>query len=372
MVNTELARLAEEGTNATKAIEQWRAVYRQDPANEGARDALKRLYKQTGGWNALTDLLRGELERVPAENGAARLPILREVAAVYRDHIKSDSALVTVLSQIVAIDREDIASVQRARADLRDARALARSADDAGAPGRSGDGRGAKAELYRSVARRWLDQFSNVQNAIEAYEQVFAILHDDVESKDKLKELYGKRRAYKPLYELLEKESSRMAEGPARREIWLEMARLASERLDRGADATRLYKKVLEDDPSATGALDALEKQAERDKDWKTVSEVLERRATIAADDTGKLAVLPEAGRDLCRADAGPQGRHERVASRARSRPRGTRRRCGSCATVTWPSATTTGSLLSTPSRATGRASSRCSRALQTRRPTRM
>ena len=31
---------------------------------------------------------------------------------------------------------------------------------------------GVKAELYRAIARRWLEQFSNVQNAVEAYEKL--------------------------------------------------------------------------------------------------------------------------------------------------------------------------------------------------------
>jgi tetratricopeptide (TPR) repeat protein len=295
-VTTELARLAEEGTNATKAIEQWRVVYRQDPNNEGARDALKRLYRQTGGWNALTDLLRGELDRVPAEQGAARLAILREVAAIYREHVKSDSALVTVLAQIVALDANDVAAVREL---ARVYESLGRWRDLLAVQTRLAElepEAGARAEIYRAVARRWLEQFSNVQNAIDAYEQVFSLLSDDTESRDKLKELYTKRRAYKPLYELLEREASRMAEGPARREIWLEMAKLASERLDRGADASKLYKKVLAEDPLAAGALDALEKQAERDKDWATVAEVLERRAATAEDEAGRLAVLQKLG----------------------------------------------------------------------------
>ena len=38
------------------------------------------------------------------------------------------------------------------------------------------------------------------------------------------------------------------------------MAKLAADRLDRGADATRLYKKILEGDPSDLLSLDALEK----------------------------------------------------------------------------------------------------------------
>src|ERR1700758_5401945 len=40
----EIAKLAEEGANAQKAIEQWRNLLRQDPRNKDARDALKRLY----------------------------------------------------------------------------------------------------------------------------------------------------------------------------------------------------------------------------------------------------------------------------------------------------------------------------------------
>ncbi len=296
VIAAELATHAEEGANAAKAIEQWRALYRQDPGNLGARDALKRLYRQTAGWNALTDLLRSDLERAPQDQPDMRLPILREIAEVYREHIKSDSALVTVLSQIVAMDRNDVLAVREL---ARAYEALGRWRDLLATQTRLAEleeYRGARAELYRVVARRWLEQFSNVQNAVDAYEKLFDIVPSDTEAVEKLKELYNKRRAYKPLFELLEKEASRMDAGPLRRDAWMEMAKLAAERLDRGAEATRLYKQVLEEDASAGAALDALEKQAERDKDWKTVAEVLERRVAIAADDAAKLSVLQKLG----------------------------------------------------------------------------
>src|SRR5690606_35301304 len=96
----ELEQLAEEGANAQKAIEQWRTLLRSDPNNADAREALKRLYRSSGSYNHLADLLRAELERVAPEDGATRLPVLREIAQIYRENIKSDSALVTVLSQI--------------------------------------------------------------------------------------------------------------------------------------------------------------------------------------------------------------------------------------------------------------------------------
>jgi tetratricopeptide (TPR) repeat protein len=293
---TEIAKLAEEGANAQKAIEQWRALLRQDPKNKDARDALRRLYRQTASWNALTDLLRQELERLAPDDRAGRLSVLRDIAAIYRDHVKSDSALVTVLTQVVQLDAEDLGSVREL---VRVYETLQRWRDLLTMQGRQAELEPeptVKAELWRAIARRWLDQFSNVQNAVDAYEKLHAVDPGDREAVDKLKELYVKRRSYKALYDLLSGQADQATAGPARRELWTEMARLAAERLDMGAQAVALYKRVLEEDPSAAGALDALEKQAERDKDFGTVAEVLERRAAAAPDDASRLNVLQKLG----------------------------------------------------------------------------
>ncbi len=292
----EIAKLAEEGTNAQKAIDQWRAILRQDAANKDARDALKRLYRQTGNYNALADLLRAELEKIAADDAAARLPILRDIAAVYRDHLKSDSALVTVLAQISSLDPDDSDALREL---ARVYEALQRWRDLLTVQARLAEiekNAGVKAELHRAIARRWLDQFSNVQNAVEAFEKLHQASPDDREAIEKLKELYAKRRAYKPLYDLFEQEAAGMDAGPARRELWTEMAKIAAERLDKGPDATRLYKRILDEDPAAAAPLDALEKQAERDKDFATVAEVLERRVESAGDDATRLAVLQKLG----------------------------------------------------------------------------
>ena len=48
------------------------------------------------------------------DDAAGRLALLREIAAIYRDHVKSDACAktVTVLSQIVALDPQDLPSVR--------------------------------------------------------------------------------------------------------------------------------------------------------------------------------------------------------------------------------------------------------------------
>ncbi len=257
-IAAEIAKLSEEGANATKAIEQWRALLRSDPGNKQARDALKRLYNQTGAWNGLAELLRSELEKIPANDADVRLPLLREMAGIYREHAKNDSALLATLTQISQLAPDDADAVRDlvivydSLGRVRDLlTAQTRLAELEKEPS-------AKAELHRQVARRWIEQFSNVQNGMEAYEKVLEIEPHDGEAISKLKELYAKRRAFKPLYDLLEREASVMEEGPARREAWIEMAKIAAERLDRGKDAIEMYRRVLDEDASATAALDAL------------------------------------------------------------------------------------------------------------------
>lgn len=291
----EIAQLAEEGANAQKAIEQWRNILRSDPSNVAAREALKRLYRQTGSHNHLADLLRSELERVAPDDARARLPILRDIATIYRESIKSDSALVTVLSQIIALDPQDASAVREL---ARVYEALGRWRDLLTTQMRLAElepDPGVRGELYRSIARRWLEQFSNVQNAVEAYEKLRENLPDDREAVEKLIELYGKRRAYRQLFDLYEHEATRR-DGDARRSLLLEMARIAETRLDRAADATRLYRQILAEIPGDLATLDALEKHAEREKDYRTVAEVLELRLEAAGDAAAKLAVLQKLG----------------------------------------------------------------------------
>jgi tetratricopeptide (TPR) repeat protein len=291
----EIASLAEDGANAQKAIEQWRTVLRTDPGQTQARDALKRLYRQTGAFNHLADVLRGELERIGPEDVNARLPVLAEIAAIYRDHIRSDSALVTVLSQIIGLDAGNVEAVRelarvyealgRWRDLLTTQMRLAELETDAAT----------KASLYRTVGRRWLDQFSNVQNGVEAYEKLRELVPNDPEAISKLKELYTKRRAYRPLFDVRASEASR-AEGPERRVLRMEMARICAERLDRGADAMRFYRLVLEASPDDREALEAVEKLAERDKDFGAVAEAVERRADLTEDVASKVALLQKLG----------------------------------------------------------------------------
>ncbi len=294
-VTQQLARLAEGQKDGQKAIEQYKALLRQNPDDEDSRERLKDLYRRTQGYNALVELLRQQLERTDAADGPKRLEILREVANLYRSSIKSDTALVSVLNQILQIDERDIEAVRelialyeklgRARDLLASQQKLAELSSDPTE----------KAELFRLIARRWLEQFSNVQNATQAFEGLLKILPGDPEACQNLSELYKKRRAWPQLFELYQSQVGTL-EGGERLTLMTEMAQLAAERLGRGDDAAKLYREILAADPGNAQVLDALERHAERAKDWPTLAEALERRVDALSDPGARLAVLQKLG----------------------------------------------------------------------------
>ncbi|HEX4337856.1 MAG TPA: tetratricopeptide repeat protein [Polyangiaceae bacterium] len=294
-VTQQIARLAEGQKDAQKAIEQYKSLLRQNPDDADSREHLKDLYRKTQGYNALVELLRQQLERTDPSDGPRRLEVLREVADLYRSSIKSDTALVSVLNQILQIDDKDVETVReiiglydrlgRARDLLSSQQRLAELVADPIE----------KAELFRLIARRWLEQFSNVQNATQAFESLLKVSPGDVEACSNLAELYKKRRAWPQLYELYESQLTTLSGAP-RLALMTEMAQLAAERLNRGDDAARLYREILTDDPKNMSVLDALERHAERSKDWPTLAEALERRVDVLSDDAARLAVLQKLG----------------------------------------------------------------------------
>lgn len=290
-----VARLAEEQKEAQKSIEQYKSALRSNPDDSAARDKLKELYRKTQGYNALVELLRQQLERTDSADAEKRLEILREVAALYRTSIKSDTALVSVLNQILQIADGDVDSVRelialyeklgRARDLLASQQKLADLVSDPDE----------KADLYRGIARRWLEQFSNVQNATAAFEALLKVRPGDPEACRNLSDLYKKRRAWPQLYELYQAQVPTLS-GSARLALMTEMAQLAAERLSRGDEAAKLYREILAQDPSNLSVLDSLERHAERAKDWPTLAEALERRVEVTEDPTARLGVLQKLG----------------------------------------------------------------------------
>jgi tetratricopeptide (TPR) repeat protein len=153
-----------------------------------------------------------------------------------------------------------------------------------------------KVSLYITAADLYVTKFANQAEAVKAYEQVLAIDPDQPQAVDYLRQMYEKRRDWEKLLGLQRREAERLGQGPVRAAKFLEMAKLATERVKKPEVCIDLWREVLESDPSNAEALGALGALYERAKDFEALASVLERQAEVTYDSAAKIQVLTKLG----------------------------------------------------------------------------
>ncbi|HEX6241997.1 MAG TPA: hypothetical protein VFZ61_13905, partial [Polyangiales bacterium] len=153
-----------------------------------------------------------------------------------------------------------------------------------------------RTQLLLRVARLWIEHFQNYNQATGPLEQVLLIDPGQRDALKQLREIYTKKRAWKQLAGVLAKEADLTEDESQRKGLLSELAVLSGERLHEYPEAIALWKRLLALEPGSQRALEALEKLAERAKDWDTLAETLEHRAELAEDAQAKIRVLTRIG----------------------------------------------------------------------------
>ncbi|MEO7110442.1 MAG: hypothetical protein ABI183_08405, partial [Polyangiaceae bacterium] len=153
-----------------------------------------------------------------------------------------------------------------------------------------------KVELYTKAADLYVTKFSNQAEAVKAYEQVLAIEPDNATAIDYLRQMYEKRRDWEKLLGLERREAERMDAGPARAQKFLEIAKLATERVKKPDVCIELWNEVIQSDESNVEALAALSVLYERSKEFEKLAEVLEKQAAVTYDASQRVQILTKLG----------------------------------------------------------------------------
>jgi tetratricopeptide (TPR) repeat protein len=297
----EMAHAAEQRPqHAEKAIEIWKGILRLKPHLPEAVASLRQLYTKTEKWNALLELMKDDLDAVPAANVDEKINRYLEIVAIYRDRLNLDVMVVNTYLNILALKPDHPA-------------ALAALASRYEAQGRYGDlvqvltrqaeaatDSAARVALHRRIAALWADKLGKHGNAIASFEKIFEADPTDAETSTRLKDLYTKGRAWRPLIEVYRKELPHLDQA-ARRARLIEMARVAGDRLNDVRESITFYNQVLaqegaERDPDALAGLATL---YDRERRWPALIEILERQrlnANAQNDAAGELALLERRG----------------------------------------------------------------------------
>ncbi len=286
-ITVEIAELAEQQNNPEKAIEAWKQHLRSEPGSTEARTALARLYRRTEKWNALLDLMKDEIERLPEGDVAGRVARLHDVVEIYRDKLRLDVMVINTYNAILKIDPDNKRASDELAAKFR---ALGRWNDLITILSRKSEAVEASAAervaLLREIADLWAERFGNFANAIKPLERIVELSPGDPDAVARLKEIYTKRRQWRALIDVLGREAS-VLDGADKRAKQGEMAKLAAERLGDTRLAIEIYNSVLAegDAPDTLAALAAL---YEREKRYLALAEILHRQRAAV---TGKEAI---------------------------------------------------------------------------------
>jgi tetratricopeptide (TPR) repeat protein len=155
---------------------------------------------------------------------------------------------------------------------------------------------GEKIALYSKAADLYVTKFANQAEAVKAYEAVLAIDPDNSSAVDYLRQMYEKRRDWEKLLGLQRREAERMDAGPQRAAKFLEIAKLANERVKKPEVCIDLWQEVLANDETNAEALGALAGLYERAKDFEKLASVLERQAEGTFDPPAKIQLLTKLG----------------------------------------------------------------------------
>jgi len=291
----EMADLAEhKADNPEKAIDLWKGIMRQNPGDPDARNALRRLYNAAEKWNALLEILKEDQESLGDDQKEDRVKILTEMVDIYRDRLQLDVMVINTYNAILNVDDSN----ENALAALADKyESMNRWNDLIGILTRQVEARedvDGRKVLLRRIADLWMDKFTNPNKAIDPLEQILELDPTDTDALTMLKEIYQRRRNWRGLLGLYDRELE-LLPADQRRPQLLEMAELAQKRLGDPKAAIGAWNRLLETDAHDVEAIEALTQLYEREKRYPALAEMLQRHLDMATDDEA-LPILERLG----------------------------------------------------------------------------
>lgn len=308
-----LAEIADVELNHPEmAIDVWKNFLRQFEDDQDGRQRLRHLYEDHGKWNALVDLFKEEIRQLSEaedENATEQIRLLEEMAHVYRAHLNLDTMVMNIMTQILELDPDHPSAFAELRELYESSRRnndLAALLADAADRALESDNQGMAVGYLLEVAEIWEERIGNQTQAIPFLERIIEIAPEEVGVRDRLREIYEKRRDFVSLFDLRLGEARLMGAAQAQEELG-ELLELARQRLRDPEREANVLTALVDGDPENAELLAQLQEVLESLKEWQRVAEVLEQRAELATDDEAAQLLAKAAQLSLLELDDSQQ-----------------------------------------------------------------
>ncbi|MCL2776956.1 MAG: hypothetical protein FWD73_03055 [Polyangiaceae bacterium] len=291
---------ADKKSKSDRAARAYEKVLELDASSLRAAEALIPIYSHTGNSKALANAIEVKLGHEEFDHG--KLALLREVAALYEGKVKEpQKAFARYLSAFELFPSDEQATLDVERAAKATGRwpeveVAYRTAIDQAAD--SGD-TSLAITLRLKLGRVLVEEMKHVDPALEVYRAVYDADSENVVALAALERLYRATERYADLLGIYEKRRDLVPDQGEKKQISYEIAKLYETEvkdLDRAIDT---YRGVLDDEPTDSRALSALDLLYEKLERWEPYVDTLRRRIELDATEQELIDLKFRLGRTL-------------------------------------------------------------------------
>lgn len=290
-IGIEMAKVAEEKLrNRDKAIEIWRSVLKIDERHEESLSALDRLYRDSGKWSALAELIKAQLDMLDEGHADQKISHLRNLVEIYDQHMRQPTMVTSCYHQILEIDANDEASLIALEGIYRQTSHWSDLSDVIERRASILLQRNEHQVLrscYQELAELNRDRLNRVGQAIYFYEEMLDI-SEDLDALIPVIELYRNSEDWSALLNSYQRQVLHL-EGEEQLKLYEEMAKLADQQLAQYDEAIELWSKVIEAYPERNDVWEALSDLYPKVQRWHDLSDHLSRRVERLTEENAPL-----------------------------------------------------------------------------------
>ena len=256
---------------------------------EKALNLIQQLYSELGKWEALSDFLLDQSQKV--DEVEDKVSWLKKLATVYREQTKESDREISTLERILEVSPSDGDALRRLESIYRDASQFSKTLSVMEKRLVTIDEEETKKSLLSEMATLAEIELQNHAKAASYQEQILVLFPEDKAAIDALLSLYEAQASWEKLIGALQRKLDLTEEREQRGFLLRRIGDIYHQKLSQPKEAFKTYTEALQANPQDTELTEKLESLARQIGNWNEMI-ALYRKTLSSSDDAADQSAL--------------------------------------------------------------------------------
>ena len=278
-----------------QAISAHRAALEIEPDCVPAMNALERLYRSTGRWNELIDVLTKSalLRNEDSEIVEAKI----EIGRIWDETLVDSGQAIRAYQEVLDIDPTNSQALRSLEGLYENTGQSEPYLDILEAQLDSSSTNEEQLALYQRMASAWEQKFGKLDRAAECYEKIVVLDKDNNSAYRELERLYQQEGKFDSLVDTYRRHILSITDPSEQADLYCAMGEVYETSLNDSDRAIEAYIDVLTFDENEPRALDALGRLYENIEEWDRAIDVMEQLVQTVDSPLKKVDLYHRVGR---------------------------------------------------------------------------